>query len=101
VPWNGRAIQTKTLIATQSITRADLVFTAARPYIRRMTNQLRVDPAKIRISIRPSGQQWTVKVENRHIHDLWISSTGIDPVDTRNYLLRRAALDGMPGVSRG
>ena len=66
-----------------------------------MANQLRVDPANIRISIRPRGEQWTVKVENCRVPDLWISSTGIDPVDTTKYVLRQAANNGMQGVSCG
>jgi hypothetical protein len=66
-----------------------------------MANQLHVDPAKIRISVRPHGELWTIKVESRQIADLWISSTGIDPVDTTTYVLRKAAIEGMQGVRLG
>lgn len=63
-----------------------------------MANKLHVDSTKIRISVRPHGELWTVKVESRHIQDQWISSTGSDPVDTTLYVLRRAAIGGMQGV---
>lgn len=66
-----------------------------------MANQLHVDPTKIRISVRPHGELWTVKVESRATPDAYMSSTGEDPVDTTHYLLRRAALEGMQGVRLG
>lgn len=60
----------------------------------------RVDPSKVRVSVRRDGQTWTARIESRSDPEgNWTRSTHTDPIAALTGTVRTAA-DFMDGVSR-